>query len=117
MAYRTNNLFVGSLGHAVNNGLIVTALALTPTATTAAAQKQLVESGDMSTPDALIAIAIWLPALAVSLYWFAQNTRDMTARYAPYDEYEEYVAAEHAFDFISPNEEHDRNDDREETGT
>ena len=98
MAYRTNNLFVGSLGHAVNNGLIVTALALTPETLTSTAQKNLVGSTDMTTSEAIIAVVIWLPALLASLYWFARHTEAMTARFAPQEEYEHMMLEEQAFD-------------------
>lgn len=94
MAYRTNNLFVGSLGHAINNGLIVTALFLAPDTILKSAQKKLVDSGDMSTSEALIALAVWLPALVLSGMWFARNTATMTARYAAFDEYDDLVHAE-----------------------
>lgn len=88
MAYRTNNLFVGSLGHAINNGLIVTALFMAPDTILKSAQKKLVEAGDMTATDALIAMALWLPALAASLYWFARNTAQQSARFTPYEEFE-----------------------------
>jgi hypothetical protein len=42
----------------------------------------------MTATDALVAMAIWLPALVLSLFWFARNTSHMTARFTPYEEYD-----------------------------
>ena len=78
MAYRTNNLFVGSLGHAVNNGMIVMALYLAPSAAGVGTLEVGVEKRSLS--DALGLLAASAPFLLLSTYLFNRVTAGMTAR-------------------------------------
>ncbi len=79
MTYRTNNLFVGGVGHAVNNGFIVAALYLSPRMTSKASAG-LVGSGGISATDALSMLALIIPVLAVLLYFFVRATAGLSAR-------------------------------------
>jgi membrane protease YdiL (CAAX protease family) len=80
MAYRTNNLFVGSLGHAANNGLIVIALYLKPDIGDTASSS-LVGTAEMPVKDALELLAFSLPMLAVFVYLFHRATEAIDARH------------------------------------
>jgi uncharacterized protein len=77
MALRTNNLFVGSLGHAANNGLIVMALYLKPNITESSTTSSLVGTGNMTSGDALLMLAGSLPSLLLLIYAFNRVTRDV----------------------------------------
>jgi len=89
MSYRTGNLFVGSVGHLINNGAIVMALLLMPQgpADSSATAAILSDSGT-SAATALVGLAFAVPAFGFCLYFFNYLTRDLTARYASYDLYE-----------------------------
>jgi hypothetical protein len=82
MALRTNNLFVGSLGHAANNGLIVMALYLKPDITDTSTTSSLVGTGEMTTNEALLMLAGSLPSLVLLLYAFQRSTREVYAHHA-----------------------------------
>ncbi len=79
MTYRTNNLFVGGIGHAVNNGFIVAALYFNPEASSSATSS-MVGTENISVGDAFGLLALSLPALALLLYWFWRSTTQLTAR-------------------------------------
>lgn len=79
MTYRTNNLFVGGIGHAVNNGFIVAALYFDPDISSGATSS-MVGTENISVGDALALLALTLPALALLLYWFWRSTAPLTAR-------------------------------------
>ncbi len=81
MAYRTNNLFVGSLGHAANNGFIVMALYMKPNLGDNSAANSLVGTGDMPVGDALAMLGFSLPILGLFLYWFHRATESIDARH------------------------------------
>ena len=81
MAYRTNNLFVGSLGHAANNGIIVIALYLNPEVARDSANSTIVGNANLSAMDALLSLAISGPMLAILLYLFSRVTEHNTARF------------------------------------
>ena len=81
MAHRTNNLFVGSLGHAANNGIIVIALYLAPGLDSGASASSLIGTAEMPIVDALLMLGGSLPALAVLLYVFNRATENIQARH------------------------------------
>ena len=81
MTYRTNNLFVGSLGHAVNNGIIVIALYLNPQVVKDSANSTLVGNTNLSPTEALLSLAVFVPILALLLYLFARSTAHGVARF------------------------------------
>jgi membrane protease YdiL (CAAX protease family) len=81
MAHRTNNLFVGSLGHAANNGIIVIALYLAPGLDTGTSASSLIGTAEMPITDVLLMLGGSLPALAVLLYVFNRATENIEARH------------------------------------
>ncbi|MDP4200161.1 MAG: CPBP family intramembrane metalloprotease [Bacteroidota bacterium] len=81
MASRTNNLFVGSLGHAANNGIIVIALYLAPGLDTGASASSLIGTADMPMIDALLMLGGSLPALALLIYVFHRATEGIEPKH------------------------------------
>jgi membrane protease YdiL (CAAX protease family) len=81
MTYRTNNLFVGSLGHAANNGIIVIALYLNPETAKGSTNSTLVGNTNLSSTEALTTLAVFVPILALLLYLFARSTEHCMARF------------------------------------
>jgi len=79
MAYRTNNLFTGALGHAVNNGSIVIALYFS-SGTAANDNSDLVGTGGLSGSEALGLFLGSAIALAILAYIFAGVTSKISAR-------------------------------------
>ncbi len=82
MAHRTNNLFVGSLGHAANNGIIVIALYLAPGLDTGASASSLIGTADMPITDVLLMLGGSVPALLILLYVFNRVTERIEARHS-----------------------------------
>src|SRR5665213_667639 len=80
MTYRTNNLLVGAVGHAVNNGFIVAALYLSPEQLSSHASAGLVGTEELSATDAGWMLLLIIPVLAVLLYFYARATRALRAR-------------------------------------
>jgi membrane protease YdiL (CAAX protease family) len=80
MAHRTNNLFVGSLGHAVNNGLIVILLYLKPDLTEGSS---LVGASDIPLKDAFVSLIGSVPMLGLLVYFFNRVTEPIEARHNP----------------------------------
>lgn len=80
MTYRTNNLFVGAVGHAINNGFIVAALYLSPEQISTQASAGLVGTEALSATDALWMLLLIIPVFALLLYFFARSTAALTAR-------------------------------------
>jgi len=85
MAYRTNNLFVGSVGHAVNNGAIVILLYLKPNVP---GSETLVGASDFPIKYTLISLVAVLPILGFLLYFFNRVTESIEARHNPEREME-----------------------------
>ena len=79
MTYRTNNLFVGGIGHAINNGFIVAALYFSPDTATSATSS-MVGTENVTVGDAAAMLALSIPILAFLLYWFWRSTAHITAR-------------------------------------
>jgi|GEM_PF-2209579 len=79
MTYRTNNLFVGAIGHAINNGFIVAVLYLNPNLSNSASTS-LVGTEELSATDALRMLALIIPLLGLLLYFFARVTAALQAR-------------------------------------
>jgi membrane protease YdiL (CAAX protease family) len=81
MAYRTNNLFVGSVGHAINNGVIVFELFLNPGTSSASANSVVVGNTDLSGTQSLLLLGFTAPILCLLLYLFARATVHTVSRY------------------------------------
>ncbi len=79
MTYRTNNLFVGGIGHAINNGFIVAALYLSPSISSNA-NSGIIGTEDLSATQALAMLVIILPIFAVLLFLFMRASASVTAR-------------------------------------
>ena len=79
MTYRTNNLFVGGVGHMVNNGFIVAALYLSPE-TASKATSSMVGTENISTGDAILMFLGSAPIFAALIYWFWRSTQNVTSR-------------------------------------
>lgn len=79
MTYRTNNLFVGAVGHAMNNGFIVAALYLSPNLSNNTSSS-LVGTEDLTATNALWMLFLIIPTLALLLYFFARVTAALPAR-------------------------------------
>lgn len=88
MSYRTNNLLVGSVAHAANNGIIVLSLMLLPTAAQSESTASLLGSGPTSVGYALKVLALTLPLFALCLYLFYTITKPLTARNNSWNEYQ-----------------------------
>jgi hypothetical protein len=80
MAYRTNNLFVGALAHAANNGIIVIALYLIPDQIMSKANQSLVSTEELPAMQALVILLIVIPFLAAFLFLFQRITSNIFAR-------------------------------------
>jgi membrane protease YdiL (CAAX protease family) len=80
MAYRTNNLFVGALAHAANNGFIVIALYLIPDQIMSKANQSLVSTEELPAMQALVILLIVIPFLAAFLFLFQRITSNIYAR-------------------------------------
>ena len=80
MSYRTNNIFVGAVGHAINNGFIVAALYFSPEQISTKASAGLVGTEALSATDALWMLALLIPLFALLLYFFSRATATLTAR-------------------------------------
>lgn len=80
MTYRTNNLFTGGLAHALNNGFIVATLYFNPDQASAKSNETLVGTGGLSSWQALFALVVVMPILALFLFWFNRVTEHIQAR-------------------------------------
>ena len=79
LTYRTNNLFVGALAHAVNNGTIVATLYLSPDVASTTSTN-LVGTGDMSGSTALVGTGVAVLLMVPLLYLFNRVTAPIAAR-------------------------------------
>ena len=95
LAYRTDNLFVGSVAHAANNGIIILALYYAPKYLPASQTSNLLGDGNMPLHDAALLLAWVFPLFAVVLYGFHYLTTPMQPeiRWQP-EEIEELHAEE-----------------------
>ena len=80
MAYRTNNLFVGALAHAANNGFIVIALYLFPDQINSKANQSLVATDELPAMQALEILLFVVPFLALLLFLFQRTTSNLHSR-------------------------------------
>ncbi len=89
MTFRTNNLFVGGFGHAINNGAIVIALFASPSVTNSTSG---LVSGELQPMQALLALAVSLPLLFGTLFAFKRATESLTARHNAEEELQKLIA-------------------------
>jgi membrane protease YdiL (CAAX protease family) len=80
MAYRTNNLLVGALAHAANNGFIVIALYLSPDQLASKANQSLISADELPAMDALLILIPASLVLAFLIYIFQRITSNIYAR-------------------------------------
>ena len=80
MAYRTNNLLVGALAHAANNGFIVIALYLIPDQIASKANQSLVAADQLPAMQALEILLVIIPILAAFMFLFQRITLNISAR-------------------------------------
>jgi len=82
ISYRTNNLLVGSFGHAFNNGMIVIALYASPKLLESSqGASDLVGSAQYSVGDSLMILTIGLSVCALFFFLFYRLTEPLRARY------------------------------------
>jgi membrane protease YdiL (CAAX protease family) len=105
LTYRTNNLFTGAFGHAINNGFIVAALYLSPERLSTTAN--LAGTEEMSGKDALIVLVPIVIAMILLLALYNRITAPLQARKYAEQEFESRLAHEHpVLPEVPPNEHH-----------
>jgi membrane protease YdiL (CAAX protease family) len=90
LSYRTNNLLVGSVAHAANNGIIVLTLMMLPQSEKSDSASSLLGNAPTSVSYALTVLAITLPLFLMCLYFYNTVTRPLHARYNSQTQYEEH---------------------------
>jgi membrane protease YdiL (CAAX protease family) len=88
LSYRTNNLLVGSVAHAANNGIIVLTLMMMPQVEKSDAASSILGNVPTSVPYALTVLALTLPLFAMCLYFYHAVTKPLHARYNSQLQYE-----------------------------
>jgi membrane protease YdiL (CAAX protease family) len=83
LSYRTNNLLVGSVAHAANNGAIVILLFLIPDVEHSKQASTLIGSGSFTTLEGLLIIALTLPLFLGMMYLFHRVTEAIPERENP----------------------------------
>jgi membrane protease YdiL (CAAX protease family) len=80
MSYRTNNLIVGAFAHALNNGMIVIAMHISPGQFTNTEPDKILKENNFGDPQLLAALLFMSVMLGVGLYIFHQWSEPIEAR-------------------------------------
>lgn len=80
MSYRTNNLIVGAFAHALNNGMIVLAMHLSPEQFTGTEPDKMLKENNLGDPELLGALLFMSSMLALGLYLFHKWSEPIEAR-------------------------------------